>query len=100
MNSKIEMSAVEVIKGNYASVGELDMYYEIHGSAGRPLVLLHGAFDVNLEHLAQMHNLIPKSQLAVFPNTDHMVMMTKPNKVLVWVKEFLDNGFETVSETK
>jgi pimeloyl-ACP methyl ester carboxylesterase len=27
----------------YAPVGELDMYYEVHGS-GRPLVLLHGAY--------------------------------------------------------
>jgi hypothetical protein len=26
----------------YAPVGELSMYYEIHG-AGRPLLLLHGA---------------------------------------------------------
>jgi len=54
--------------------------------------------DVNLEHLVEMHKLIPKSQLAVFPNTDHVVMMTNPDKLLVQVKEFLDNGFET--ETK
>ena len=27
----------------YAPVGDLDMYYEIHGS-GRPLILLHGAY--------------------------------------------------------
>jgi pimeloyl-ACP methyl ester carboxylesterase len=51
--------------------------------------------DVNLEHMVEMHKLIPKSQLAVFPNTDHVVMMTNPDKVLVQVKEFLDNGFET-----
>lgn len=259
MSSKIESSAMEFVEGNYASVGELKMYYEIHG-AGRPLVLLHGAFmsgavypalaegrqmiavdlqghgrtadidrpfsfeqmaddvaallkqleieqtdvfgysmggkvglalairhpelvgrlaiygasyksfeeslppdllevfkqitpetfapealkasyeklspapkwtelaakilesmkgfqgfsqeqmkgikaevwlgagdrlDVKLEHIVEMYNLIPKSQLAVFPNTDHVVMMTNPNKVLVWVKEFLDNNFET-----
>ena len=56
--------------------------------------------DVNLEHIVEMHKLIPKSQLAVFPNTDHVVMMTNPDKVLVQVKEFLDNGFETVAETK
>jgi len=35
-----------------------------------------------------------------FPNTDHVVMMTNPDKVLVQVKEFLDYGFETVAETK
>ena len=47
--------------------------------------------DVSLEHIVEMHKLIPKSQLAVFPNTDHVVMMTNPDKVLVWVKEFLNN---------
>src|SRR5712664_3380316 len=38
-------SAVQpmTVKGEYASVGDLKMYYEIHGT-GRPLVLLHGAF--------------------------------------------------------
>lgn len=46
--------------------------------------------DVNLEHLVEMHQLIPKSQLAIFPNTEHLVMMTNPDKVLVWVKEFLN----------
>jgi pimeloyl-ACP methyl ester carboxylesterase len=30
--------------GNYVSVNGLNMYYEIHG-AGRPLILLHGAFS-------------------------------------------------------
>lgn len=30
--------------GNYASVNGLKMYYEIHGQ-GKPLVLLHGAFN-------------------------------------------------------
>lgn len=56
--------------------------------------------DVNLEHLVEMHKLIPNSQLAVFPNTEHLVIMTNPDKVLVQVKEFLDNGFETEAETK
>ena len=28
----------------YAPVNGLQMYYEIHGSGGLPLVLLHGAF--------------------------------------------------------
>ena len=46
--------------------------------------------DVNLEHIVEMHKLIPKSQLAVFPNTDHVIMMTNPDKVLVQVKEFLN----------
>jgi len=56
--------------------------------------------DVSLEHVVEMHKLIPKSQLAVFPDTEHKVLMTNPDKVLVQVKEFLDNGFETAAETK
>jgi pimeloyl-ACP methyl ester carboxylesterase len=28
----------------YASVNEVDMYYEVHGSGGVPVVLLHGAY--------------------------------------------------------
>jgi pimeloyl-ACP methyl ester carboxylesterase len=46
--------------------------------------------DVNLEHIVEMHKLIPKSQLAVFPNTEHVVLMTNPDKVLVQVREFLN----------
>jgi pimeloyl-ACP methyl ester carboxylesterase len=46
--------------------------------------------DVSLEDVVEMHKLIPKSQLAVFPNTEHVVLMTSPDKVLVQVKEFLD----------
>ena len=54
MNSKAETNAAmpanqdnaaqeTSVKGKYASVGDLKMYFEIHGT-GRPLVLLHGAF--------------------------------------------------------
>src|SRR5437762_4924637 len=39
-NSAFQLTTV---KGEYALVGDLKMYYEIHGT-GRPLVLLHGAF--------------------------------------------------------
>ena len=34
-----------MVQGNYASVNGLNMYYEIHGTGGTPLVLLHGAFS-------------------------------------------------------
>ena len=46
--------------------------------------------DVNLEHTVEMHNLIPKSQLAIFPNTDHVILMTNPDRVLPQIKEFLN----------
>ena len=34
----------------YAPVNGLQMYYELHGSGGTPLVLLHGGlFDIDLQ---------------------------------------------------
>lgn len=49
-------------------------------------------YDVGLEHVVEMHKLIPKSQLAIFPNTEHTVLMTNPdnNKVLPEIEEFLN----------
>lgn len=48
--------------------------------------------DVNPEHLVEMHNLILQSQLAIFPNTEHIVLMVNPNnKVLPQIKEFFDS---------
>ncbi len=35
--------ASTLVKSGYVAVGDLNMYYEIHG-AGKPLVLLHGGF--------------------------------------------------------
>ena len=47
-------------------------------------------YDVGLEHVVEMHHLIPKSQLAVFPNSDHLLLFTDPDKILVQIKEFLN----------
>ena len=46
--------------------------------------------DISLEHLAEMHRLIPKSQAAVFPNTEHIVLMTDPDRVIAQIKTFLN----------
>lgn len=48
--------------------------------------------DIPRKHLAEMRDLIPKSQLTIFPNTDHVVLMKNPDdkKVLSPIKEFLD----------
>jgi pimeloyl-ACP methyl ester carboxylesterase len=48
-------------------------------------------YDVGLEHVVEMHNLIPKSQLAIFPNSDHLLLSTNPDKILSPIKEFLNN---------
>jgi len=42
-NNQDNVAQETSVKGKYASVGDLKMYHETHG-AGRPLVLLHGAF--------------------------------------------------------
>ena len=49
-------------------------------------------YDVGLEHVVEMHKLIPKSQLAIFPNSDHLLLMTNPDKILVPIKEFLNSA--------
>ena len=48
--------------------------------------------DVPPEHLAEMHSLIPKSQLAIFPNTEHILLLQNPDKMPPQIKEFLDSG--------
>jgi pimeloyl-ACP methyl ester carboxylesterase len=47
-------------------------------------------YDVGLEHIVEMHNLIPKSQLAVFPNSDHLLFFANPDKLPPQIKEFLN----------
>ncbi|HEX5874690.1 MAG TPA: alpha/beta hydrolase [Pyrinomonadaceae bacterium] len=49
-------------------------------------------YDVGLEHLVEMHNLIPKSQLAIFANSDHLLLFTNPDKMLIPIKEFLNTN--------
>ena len=56
----------------YAQVNGLDMYYEIHGSGGVPLVLLHGAFSAigsSFERL--LPGLSAKRQVVAFELQGH-----------------------------
>lgn len=39
------MAQNTAVQGKYASINGLEMYYEVHGSGGTPLILLHGAFS-------------------------------------------------------
>jgi pimeloyl-ACP methyl ester carboxylesterase len=59
------MNAQSEQTGRYATVNSLKMYYEIHGSNGMPLVLLHGGgstiestYGRILPELAQTHQVI------------------------------------------
>lgn len=47
-------------------------------------------YDVSLEHVVEMHKLIPNSQLAIFPNSDHLLLTTNPDRLLIPIKEFLN----------
>ena len=42
---RADPATVDEVTSGYAPVNGLEMYYEIHGSGGVPLVLLHGAFS-------------------------------------------------------
>ena len=57
-----------------------------------PTLILGGDHDiVRPEHLAQMFRLIPNSQLAVLPGTDHMSIVTRADPVVPMVEAFLDS---------
>src|SRR5690242_17879104 len=48
----------------YAPLGDLSMYYEIHGSGGTPLVLLHGGlFDIEQQFGAVLPGLAAGRQV-------------------------------------
>lgn len=47
--------------------------------------------DVGLEHVVEMHKLIPQSQLAIFPNTEHVFLMMNPSKMPLEIKEFINS---------
>lgn len=47
--------------------------------------------DISLEHVVEMHSLIPKSQLAIFPNTEHVFLLQDPKKMPPAIKAFLND---------
>lgn len=50
MAPNITDTPATLVESGYAPVNGLDMYYEIHGSGGTPLVLLHGGlFNIDLQ---------------------------------------------------
>ena len=40
----VSSASAAPVKTGYARSGNLDLYYEVHGSGGRPLVVLQGSF--------------------------------------------------------
>jgi pimeloyl-ACP methyl ester carboxylesterase len=58
-----------------------------------PTLIVIGDHDfVRIEHAAQLHGLIPGSQLAVLPNTTHMRLTQRDDLLLPMLRELLDVG--------
>ena len=64
----IMISSVETVTaqsaGKYADVNGLKMYYEIHGS-GKPLLLLHGAFNTINTAFGQLIPALSKNRQVI-----------------------------------
>jgi pimeloyl-ACP methyl ester carboxylesterase len=63
---------------------------ELKGIKAQFLVTLGDRDGVRVEHAVEMFRLIPNSQLAVFPNADHLALWLSPEKVLPTIATFLD----------
>jgi pimeloyl-ACP methyl ester carboxylesterase len=56
-----------------------------------PTLFIVGDRDViRLEHAVEMFHLLPHAQLAVLPDTDHMQMLTRGERLLALIPSFLD----------
>lgn len=63
-----------------------------------PFLVMHGDRDAfRVEHAVKMYRLVPNSQLRVFPNGDHFVLFTQPDRVTSSLQQFLN---EPATEAK
>ncbi|MEO8478984.1 MAG: alpha/beta hydrolase [Gemmatimonadota bacterium] len=64
------------------------------GQIKAPTLILGGDHDlITLEHLVEMFNHIPNAQLAIFPNSTHMVPFDDPAMFNATVDRFLSTPF-------
>ncbi len=67
---------------------------EMLGQIKAPTLILGGDHDlITLEHLVEMFNHIPNAQLAIFPNSTHMVPFDDPAMFNATVDRFLSTPF-------
>lgn len=58
-----------------------------------PTLIMQGDRDgVKPEHAVEMMRMIPNSQLAIFPDGDHFILFTRPEKVAETFMTFFDNA--------
>lgn len=68
----------------------LDWSAEDLGSVKSPVLIIIGDLDfVRVEHAAQMRELIPDARLAVLPDTTHMGLIRRTDRLLPFVEDFL-----------
>ena len=63
---------------------------EVQAIQAPTLIMMGDQDGVRPEHAVEMFRLIPNSQLAIFPNGDHFILFTNPEKVLSTLTPFLD----------
>jgi pimeloyl-ACP methyl ester carboxylesterase len=69
---------------------ELDWSAEDLGSIRSPVLIVIGDRDfVRVDHAAEMRTLIPDARLAVLPDTTHMGLLRRADRLLPLVEEFL-----------
>ena len=69
---------------------QLDWSAEDLGSIRSTVLIVIGDRDfVRVDHAAEMQNLIPDARLAVLPDTTHMGLLRRPDRLLPLVEEFL-----------
>jgi pimeloyl-ACP methyl ester carboxylesterase len=65
-------------------------------SINAPTLIMQGDRDgVKPEHAVQLLRLIPNSQLAIFPDGDHFILYTRPDKVVETFMTFFDAPAKT-----
>jgi pimeloyl-ACP methyl ester carboxylesterase len=61
----LALAAAQPAQADTARINGLDLYYEVHGSGDRPLVLLHGAFCTIQECFGDMLPALAKSRKVI-----------------------------------
>ncbi len=79
----------------YAPVGDLQMYYEIHG-AGRPLVLLHGAY-MNAEHFGPLIAALAGSHQVIVPEMQNHGRTADVDRPITY-EQMADDTAELISQ--
>jgi pimeloyl-ACP methyl ester carboxylesterase len=67
------------------------------GKISAPTLVLGSDHDlIKLEHLAAIYNAIPNANLAIFPNSTHMVPYDNPALFNATAQRFLDTPFKKI----